>query len=261
MVMKGRDGRVARIAFLLACFFARSPLPAIAEDAPPPGKAEFDKATVYFAAEEYEAALPYYRQAYELSGKWPSAIRALAQCERALKMYDEAIVHFREYLATMPPPPDSVAIERTVALLDDLRAERERQKPATESDSLSARTPPGGAPKRTDLAPPAPPSSRTAVTPGGLAVEERPKGPPLLTWILGGAAVVAAGTGAVFVVRRSAAQEELDGSRFATLTNDNKDDYEATIKRGNRDGVVAAIVFSVGGAALAGAAVTWIFGD
>jgi tetratricopeptide (TPR) repeat protein len=84
------------------------------------GKKEFERAMTYFDAGEYEAALPLFQKAYENSGHRPSTIRALAQCERALKMYDPAITHFREYLAT--DPQEAVAIVETVRLLEELRS-------------------------------------------------------------------------------------------------------------------------------------------
>jgi tetratricopeptide (TPR) repeat protein len=87
------------------------------------GKSEFEKALKYSRAGEYEAALPLFQRAYELSKHRPSTILALAQCERELKMYDEAIQHFREYLGATPPPKDAPKIQETIALLEDIRAE------------------------------------------------------------------------------------------------------------------------------------------
>ena len=82
------------------------------------GREEFEKGSRYFKAEEYEAALPYFRKAYEMSGHRPAAVFALAQCERSLKMYGPAIQHFREYLESKPA--NAADVEETIALLQEL---------------------------------------------------------------------------------------------------------------------------------------------
>ena len=80
------------------------------------GKDEYTKATALFEAEEYEAALPFFETAYELSGKRPSTILGLAQCERALKLYERAITHFEEYLKTNPEKEQALRVEETLRL-------------------------------------------------------------------------------------------------------------------------------------------------
>lgn len=81
-------------------------------------KDAFVTASRFFHAEEYEAALPLFRKAYTLSGKRPATIFGLAQCERSLKLYDDARKHFVEYLATNPANSDDV--KQTISLLDDI---------------------------------------------------------------------------------------------------------------------------------------------
>jgi hypothetical protein len=92
-------------------------------------KTAFTKAKRYFEAEEYEAALPLFRRAYELSGKRPSTTFGLAQCLRVLKRYEEAITRFEEYLKS--DPDDRAEVEETIALLRDLEADRKRQAGGT----------------------------------------------------------------------------------------------------------------------------------
>ncbi len=91
-------------------------------------RADYEKGSRYFEAEEYEAALPYFQSAYSLSGKRPSSIFGLAQCERSLKMYEEAIKHFREYLATNPK--DATSVKETIELLVELKARKDQEKHA-----------------------------------------------------------------------------------------------------------------------------------
>ncbi len=77
--------------------------------------AAFQEARALFEAERFEDALPLFQQAYRLSGHRPAATYALAQCERALRMYDLSIEHFREYLNTGPSNPEEV--EETIEVM------------------------------------------------------------------------------------------------------------------------------------------------
>jgi tetratricopeptide (TPR) repeat protein len=102
----------------------------------PPGKADYETAARFFDAEEFEAALPYFHRAYELSGKRPAAVLGLAQCLRALKRYGEAIARYEEYLTTKPM--DAAEIEETLRLLRALLAHSEKQaaeRAATQAES------------------------------------------------------------------------------------------------------------------------------
>lgn len=102
----------------------------------PPGKADYETAARFFDAEEFEAALPYFQRAYELSGKRPAAVLGLAQCLRALKRYGEAIARYEEYLTTKPM--DAAEIEETLRLLRALLAHSEKQaaeRAATQAES------------------------------------------------------------------------------------------------------------------------------
>lgn len=104
-------------------------------------KQAFLTASRFFQAEEYDSALPLFEKAYRLSGQRPATIFGLAQCERALKKYEAARVHFKEYLAT--EPANAADVRETIQLLDDLievrdaaearRAEEAKAKAAAEA--------------------------------------------------------------------------------------------------------------------------------
>lgn len=96
-----------------------------------PGRAEFEEALGYFAAEEYEEARVFFQKAYLLSGGRPSALKGMAQCERALRRYEPAIQLFEEYLRTRPP--DAARVRKTVALL--------RRQAARQADPHANRRP------------------------------------------------------------------------------------------------------------------------
>lgn len=93
------------------------------------GKTEFDTGVRYFRAQEYEAALPHFRRAYELSNRRPSTIRALAQTERALAMYDDALRHFREFLDTNPKESEAATVRETIALIEELKKDPNAPRP------------------------------------------------------------------------------------------------------------------------------------
>lgn len=112
-------------------------------------KTAFTRAKRYFEAEEYEAALPHFQRAYELSGRRPSTIFGLAQCLRLLKRYDEAIQRFEEYVKT--DPEDRAEVEETILLLRDLQADKQRQTAAPEPAPATKAAPPPE--KRPDPAP------------------------------------------------------------------------------------------------------------
>jgi tetratricopeptide (TPR) repeat protein len=107
------------------------------------GKKEFEDAAALFRVGKFEDALPYFERAYAHSSHRPSTIRGLAQCERALKLYDRAIQHFAEYVSVAPEAEDLAAIEETIHLL-----EKEKRQAAAVP----------GAPERTVETPPVAPS-------------------------------------------------------------------------------------------------------
>ena len=89
-------------------------------------RAAFEQGSFLFKSERFEEALPYFEVAYEKSQHRPSTIFALAQCERKLKMYEQAIEHLEEFVRVAPSRQASKA-RRT---LSEVRAERDRQPPA-----------------------------------------------------------------------------------------------------------------------------------
>jgi tetratricopeptide (TPR) repeat protein len=184
-------------------------------------KEEFEKATRFFKAGEYEAALPHFQRAYELSNRRPSTVLGLAQCERALKRYESAVVHFREYLASKPTPADAASVAETLKLVEDLRAEVGDQKPNPYSGSPPEETPPvdGSAPPgekprqataQQTSAEQAPSEAPRLVAPPPESSEPSVIESPLF-WILTGAAVVAGGV-ALTIALASGKEKPYSGS-------------------------------------------------
>ncbi|MEQ9500594.1 MAG: tetratricopeptide repeat protein [Deltaproteobacteria bacterium] len=92
------------------------------------GRAAYVKATRYFEAEEFRAALPYFERAYEQSGHRPATIFGLAQCLRSLRRYEDAIVYFKEYIAT--EPDNASEVRETLTLLEEIAAKQRRDREA-----------------------------------------------------------------------------------------------------------------------------------
>jgi tetratricopeptide (TPR) repeat protein len=113
--------------------------PARAEDGTERARAEFELASKYFDAEDYRAALPHFKNAYDLTNHRPTAVFALAQCERALKRYDDAIAHFEEYLGTKPPAAEAAQVKETIKRLRELRDTQ--QSKAEPKRALGTETP------------------------------------------------------------------------------------------------------------------------
>lgn len=168
-----------------------------------PGKAEFAQGTRFFDAGEFEAALPLFRKAYELSGRRPSAVLALAQCLRVLKQYDEALEKYREYVATNPP--DKVKITETIRLTEELRLsvpkaddEPSGASPSkTEADSPKADAPPGTVVTRPEVVASPPPPAEASK--GSIWASP-------VFWIVTGAVVAAGGAVAIAFVARPDAE-------------------------------------------------------
>jgi tetratricopeptide (TPR) repeat protein len=116
------------IVLVLACLISTSTAQANQQEE---AKQHYKTALELFEADEFEAALPHFKKAYEVSGKRPVTILGLAQCERSLKMYSEAIKHFEEYLASNPPADKAEVIRSTVRLTHKL-LDAQKDKAAAE---------------------------------------------------------------------------------------------------------------------------------
>ncbi len=115
-------------AILLAALVTQPTLPS--PSASQQAKAAFEKGRRLFAAEEHALALGYFRLAYELSNHRPSATLALAQCERALGNYDDALEHLREYTATERDEDKRASAAETIAIVEELAQLAKSRPPA-----------------------------------------------------------------------------------------------------------------------------------
>ena len=126
---------------ILVLLFSATTAQAKPGDPKPAAKAKTDPAAAksaylaaqkLFKAEEFKLALPLFEKAYRLSNKKPSSIMGLAQCERMLKMYDSAIMHFNEYLAVAPSKERKKRIQETLRILEQQNAQLKAEQAAEE---------------------------------------------------------------------------------------------------------------------------------
>ena len=207
------------------------------------GRREFDDAMRLYQAGRHADACPLFERAAELSNRRPSALRALAQCQRALGARPAAIVTFREYVATQPTPPDALAIEETIRALE-----------AEEAAAKLAANPPPPSPSPAPIVEPAPSPS---ASPPALVAEAPP--PATTAWgpiVLVGASVAMAAGGAVLLAMGqsdvAAVEGAAQGSRWADVSG--AADRAPTLN--------AAGIGLLGGAAIAaGLGLTWWLSD
>jgi hypothetical protein len=148
-------------------------------------QAAFERATALFDADEFEAALVYFKEAYEYSGKRPSTIMALAQCERITKRYDDALLHLGEYLETNLSEAERVKVRETIQVVEELKAIAAREAAQVVETATVAAPPP---PPVQIVAAPIPPAEEDGLL-------EDP-----IFWIIVGSVLVAGGAAAGIAV-------------------------------------------------------------
>ena len=105
-------------------------------------KKAYIEARKLYNAEEFGLALPLFEKAYTLSGRKPVSILALAQCERALKLYDRAHARLLEYRATQTEAKQIKRTDETLKILVQLmakakeEAKQEKKRKAEEQEAI-----------------------------------------------------------------------------------------------------------------------------
>jgi tetratricopeptide (TPR) repeat protein len=255
---------IRRLAFALALLLG----PSVALAAPPKakapaagGKEEFDRAVKLYQAQEYGQACPLFERAVELSGRRPSSLRALAQCERARKNNERAIAVFKEYLASKPS--DAAQVEETIRVLEKERAQV--LTPAIPEPGAPPPSSPIEPPAPVVSAPPpaptrpepqaAPASASPAQTQAQLAVTPAPARPMRVApWVVVGGAALVGGGGAVLLALgkgdASSVENAPAGSAFA--------DVQGAADRAPMMMTLGTVLIGVGAAGIS-AGVAWLF--
>ncbi|MFO0724200.1 MAG: hypothetical protein U1E65_10485 [Myxococcota bacterium] len=247
----------------IASFAEAAPEPkAKPKAAPGGGKEEFDRAVKLYQAEEYGQACPLFERAVELSGRRPSTLRALAQCERARKNTERAIAVFKEYLATKPS--DVAQVEETIRVLERERAALSATPPIPGANSPEPAATPSPAPVASadpvkpppaelsprPSAPPESPATRTDLS----AQASVHHGPRVAPWLVVGGGALVAGGGAVLLAigkgDASKVENAAPGSAFA--------DVKDAADRAPMMMTLGTVLIGVGAAGLS-AGVAWLF--
>ena len=89
-------------------------------------KAAYTRASRLFKAKRFRRALPLFQDAYVYSNHRPSTVLGLAQCERQLRLYDDALEHYREYLEVEPnpAPAEEAYVRKSIEFLEAIIAAR-----------------------------------------------------------------------------------------------------------------------------------------
>jgi hypothetical protein len=225
------------------------------------GKEEFERAVKLYQAQEYGQACPLFERSVELSGRRPSSLRALAQCERARKNNERAIVVFKEYLASKPS--DAAQVEETIRVLEKERAQLAVTPAIPEPGSTPTPTPvepPAAAPiasapptaaassSASGAASPAPSQTQVALAPA----PARPL--RVAPWVVVGGAALVGGGGAVLLALgkgdASSVENAAAGSAFS--------DVQGAADRAPMMMTLGTVLIGVGAAGIS-AGVAWLF--
>ena len=175
----------------LMAFICLAPRPAIGQAASRlnRAKAAYIEASRLYKAKQFDEALPLFREAYRLSNHRPSTVLGLAQCERQTGYYEDALVHYREYLDVEPNPPreERVYVDRSIAFLEAIVAARA----GVTAPAEPPRTPPAPEPRIIEY-------TRTATV-----TVETPFYESYWFWTVVGVVVVSAGVTAAVLATRN----------------------------------------------------------
>jgi tetratricopeptide (TPR) repeat protein len=167
--------RVQYCAFLILASIVLA-AEARAENANAPGRRDFEQGRKLMKAKQYDQALPHFERAYELSHHRPATALALAQCERMVGRVEDALRHYREYVAG---DPKGAEVPRIQELIQKLEAQASKSE-APQAADARARSPDGS---DSMVTPPIAPEAqaRVADKPRGMVPEAPPPQPAATT--------------------------------------------------------------------------------
>jgi tetratricopeptide (TPR) repeat protein len=229
-VPEGTNARLP-VAALLAALLAAAPGAAQAPASPSRADLEragrlFEQAEQAYNDGELARAVDLLNEAHALYPE-PVLLYNLARAHEALGHLPEALEHYERYLEAAPDTRDRGAIERRVATLRELLAEREREREQARVRGRSAVTP----------------------VPTGAGPTGPPSGPSLLPPFVAGAGVVLLAGGVVLGL--------LSQSRASDAAEAPSHEAGVDALAQARDFATAANVLFVTGGVLAAAGLTW----
>lgn len=225
---------------VVACFTAAPKAHAQPEDADPVARARiyFEAAMAYFDEGEYEAAIPQFERALELTTA-PEILYNLYIAHERIGQFDKAAVYLRTYISVAD---DVENRQQLLSRLDALerRADERTDDPREESpldEQTPARELPEDAQPRTEADEP-PPTAESPARPSMVG--------PIVSYLIAGAGVVALAVGGALALKRDGDLADECGALAGATCND---DQVAPLRR-------ASITADVGlGVAIAGALV------
>ena len=227
------------LAIAIVCCFA---LPAHAQPADP-GKAAYEEGRRLYDLHKWDAAIAQFKESYRLRHDAASLFN-IAQAYRLTGNCVEALAFYREYQQEFPEATNRAKVSKFIAELEPCAKQRE-PKPQPPKPEPPKPEPPKPEPPR--------PVATGELTP---TVEPAPvdngRSKRVAALAIGGAGVLAVGTGFVF---GHLAATHSDQARNGTGV------WDPTIEQaGKRNELIAVILWGVGGAAIVGGTVMYMLG-
>jgi tetratricopeptide (TPR) repeat protein len=122
---------------------------------PGDAKARYVSAQSHYNLNEFAEALTDFKEAYRLYPD-PAFLFNIAQCERQLGDFEEAIKFYRSYLRNKPDAPNSREVQRKIDELKGLSDAKRKSKEGGSSNLATPTTPPPVDGPRVTAPPPAP---------------------------------------------------------------------------------------------------------
>ena len=202
----------------------------------------YQKGMAHYDLGDYAQAVAEFKHAYELT-RAPRLLFDIAQAQRLEHRYDDALDSYVSYLRLEPDAPNRVDVAARIAELSRLLREQSAQPPPVEHAPSPPDAVAAPAPTRTPAGPPPTRRSRALIVGGAIAASA-------------GLALVGGAIAATTVAAS-------DGATLAELKQTNgvwTTRAQSLYDQGKQDQIAAAVLWSVGGAALVAGGVTALLG-
>lgn len=249
--------RIATGLVLLLTLFARATLADVHLEVDE-GRRHYDRGLEKYALADFDGAVVEFKQAYELSHT-PMLLFNLAQAQRRMKRYDEALHFYRAYLRAMPDAPNRGDAEKLTSEMEGAlqkAASPERAPtvaaPLAVTRTTAMRSAAPSDPTPHPLSPPSPASRARA--------DARPSSTEL--FVIGGATVgvgvAVLASGIYFGSRARSVESGLSG--LAASGGTWSDAWQHAYDDGQRDAKIATALYAVGAVAIGTGAIVAIIG-
>jgi len=213
----------------------------------------YEKGLTHYNLGEFDPAVEEFKKAYELSNA-PGLLFNIAQVYRAKEDFKQALYFYRTFLRLQPDAPNRADVDARIADLERMMAEKQKLQEAPPKETMS---PTGEVKAEAKQTPPpmqsAPPVQQrdTSEAGGGKTLE-------VAGLITAGVGVALLGTGIVFGISASGAQDDVNkavqsGTPWTPELQQKYDDGQSAATK-------ATAFMIIGGAAVAGGSLLYYLG-